>query len=307
MATTTVFVPTYNYARYLPQCLESILSQTRKPDQIFVVDDCSTDNTAKVMKQYRGKVGYIRHKKRSGNSVVTFNTGLQNAHGDYVLFVSADDWLAPKILEKEAAILDENPLIALVYAQAFNMIKGRKKLTIDLVAGKSSYIDRRQDFSLLVTRGNFIPYMTALVRSKVYKELGFFETELKFMADYEMWTRIAKHHLLAYIAEPLAYYRIHGRNLHLMKEFQKRCLVEHKSILDKLLPQSHDPAANRLRDEAHYSYHLRVATFEILANNRKKAVHSWRKAIKRKPASLMTWRTWQPFYFALKQLLKARR
>jgi glycosyltransferase involved in cell wall biosynthesis len=91
----SVIICTYNYARFLPQCLESVLSQTRTPDEIIVVDDGSTDETPEVVKRYEG-IRYIRQDH--AGKVVAFNKGLEVTTGDIICHLDADDyWFERKV------------------------------------------------------------------------------------------------------------------------------------------------------------------------------------------------------------------
>src|SRR3989338_4716382 len=254
MSTISVFVACYNYGRFLEKCLGSILAQTRPADEILMIDDCSEDNTRAVAKKFRGKIRYVRNPKNLGSSK-TFNLGPKLAKGDYILALSADDWLAPAMLAKEAAVLDNHPEIGLVYAQAYNFIDGKISLNVAKPAGSKSYIGRQNDFELLLTQGCFITAQTPLVRKSIYRKLGSWDTNLRFCQDYEMFTRIAKHYPLAYIDQPLAYYRIHKESLMKKGNWPSHLKEEYAYILKKHLKG----AESSLKKRAYFNYHLTVA------------------------------------------------
>src|SRR3990167_1112486 len=162
----SVVVVTYNQEKFLTKSLRSVFDQTRMPDEVIVVDNGSTDATRQIIKEYRGKIFYIRNKKNLG-AVRAFNQGLAAASGDYVILLSADDWFGKKILEEEGAVLDRNPNIAVVYSQAYTWHKGGK-LTNAKTAGETTIIGR-DEFERLLTQGDFIPLLTALIRRSVYQ------------------------------------------------------------------------------------------------------------------------------------------
>jgi glycosyltransferase involved in cell wall biosynthesis len=93
---TSVIICTHNYAHFLPQCLGSVIEQTRSADEVIVVDDGSTDGTADVLAQFPG-VNYIR-KERAGKASA-FNVGLTASHGDVICHLDADDYWLPRKLE----------------------------------------------------------------------------------------------------------------------------------------------------------------------------------------------------------------
>lgn len=298
MTKVTVFVPTYNYAKYLPQCLNSILQQTRKVDEILIIDDCSQDNTQSVIKKYKHKVTFIKHPVNIG-SIKTFNEGFRKAKGDYIMMLSADDWINRKTIEKEALILDSNPDVAMVYSQAFDVIKNRKKQINPMPANTKSYLWRKDEFALLLTHGDYIPY-NALVRKSIYQKLGTWDCKLKFQYDWEMWVRIAKNYKIAFIAKPLLYYRIHKNNLHLNSNFQKDYEQGYLYVLKKHLPQNSPKQISPIKNEAYYNFYLSVCIRRILQRKRKEAFYNWKKAIMLKPYSLFQWRSIQPLFIALK-------
>lgn len=87
----SIIIPAYNSEKFIEECLNSIFSQTYKNIEVIVVDDCSTDNTLKVLEGYKQiKIFSTKVNSRQG---VARNIGLENCTGDYVLFVDSDDTL----------------------------------------------------------------------------------------------------------------------------------------------------------------------------------------------------------------------
>lgn len=113
-ASITVIVPTYNSARFLREALDSILAQTLQPEQIVVVDDGSTDNTAEVVGRYKDRrIQYVRQPHAGVASAR--NAGLDAARGDYIAFLDADDRWKSIFLELMHTYLSENPTAASVF------------------------------------------------------------------------------------------------------------------------------------------------------------------------------------------------
>ena len=89
-ATVSAVITTYNYAQFIPAALESVLNQTRRPDEIVVVDDGSTDETEALVAGYAARgVRYVH--KENGGAGSARNRGLRETTGDLVLFLDADD------------------------------------------------------------------------------------------------------------------------------------------------------------------------------------------------------------------------
>jgi glycosyltransferase involved in cell wall biosynthesis len=93
----SIVVTCYNYGHFLEACLVSLSAQTRAADQIIVVDDGSTDHSRDVARRHSGQLILI--EKQNGGQASAFNAGFARATGDIVLFLDADDTLAPDALE----------------------------------------------------------------------------------------------------------------------------------------------------------------------------------------------------------------
>jgi len=110
MKISTVII-LYNLEKYIDDAIQSVLGQTRQPDEIIVVDDCSTDGSSDIVAKYRDRVIHIRQEKNSGalrNSL----SGLKAATGDIVAFLDADDVWMPKKLEAiEREFLEDEEVV----------------------------------------------------------------------------------------------------------------------------------------------------------------------------------------------------
>ena len=96
----SVIVPAYNVESYILKCIESILSSTFGDIEVIVIDDCSTDNTLKILRSIKDtRLRIISLQTRSGVSVVR-NSGIEQANGEYISFVDGDDWVSPFMLER---------------------------------------------------------------------------------------------------------------------------------------------------------------------------------------------------------------
>lgn len=105
----SVVVPIYNTGRYLPECIESILAQTKDRIQIILVDDGSTDNSEDIGRRYKKAYSNITYIKKENSGVgATRNTGARLATGKYLAFVDSDDKIDPCMLERLFALAEEH-------------------------------------------------------------------------------------------------------------------------------------------------------------------------------------------------------
>lgn len=96
----SVIINTYNYGRFIEKAIDSVLNQTFPQNgfEIIVVDDGSTDGTPEIVKKYKDKIKYIY--KENGGQASAFNTGFENATGDIIVFLDADDCYYSNKLER---------------------------------------------------------------------------------------------------------------------------------------------------------------------------------------------------------------
>src|ERR1700758_715870 len=110
----SVVIPVYNNETYIAAALKSVLSQTRPADEIIVVDDGSTDGTAKVLQSFCNDIRYLYQQNRGEPSAR--NRGIREAKYEYIAFLDGDDLWRPNKLELQMKYLQQHPSCALVYA-----------------------------------------------------------------------------------------------------------------------------------------------------------------------------------------------
>lgn len=103
----SVLVPTFNRAQFLPMALDSLLGQTRPPDEILVINDGSTDGTTELLSRYQGRVRVL--ERSNGGKSAALNTGLEQATGDLCWFFDDDDVALPDTLERHLQALATDP------------------------------------------------------------------------------------------------------------------------------------------------------------------------------------------------------
>lgn len=108
--TITVIIPTYNGIKYIPDCLDSLKSQLRRPDEVIVVDDGSTDGTASLVTRSYPEARLIRLESNRGFAAA-INEGISRSQTDYVALLNNDARAAPKWLSELARALDEQRAI----------------------------------------------------------------------------------------------------------------------------------------------------------------------------------------------------
>ena len=120
MSSVDVFVPCYNYGRYLPDCVASVLAQEGVDIRILIIDDASTDGSAEVARQLAEtdrRITLALHHTNQGH-IATYNEGIAWAAADYMLLLSADDMVAPGAFGRAVDVMDRRATVGMVYGRA---------------------------------------------------------------------------------------------------------------------------------------------------------------------------------------------
>lgn len=202
----SVIIPMFNAAKFIKYTIESVLSQSYKNWEIFIIDNCSTDNSEEIVESYARKdsrIHLLSTEFNSGSPAKPRNIGLINAKGKYIAFLDADDlWYSQK-LEKQVSFLEQNLDVFLLYAK-YHIIKNGKISSKTLP--KDKYLFSGRIFKRLFLSNNFIPCVTAILRNR-FENNYLFDEQKSFLEDFDLWLRICQNENVAFIREPLAVYR----------------------------------------------------------------------------------------------------
>lgn len=127
MPKISVIIPVYNSEKYLPKCLDSLINQTFKDIEIICVDDCSTDNSLEIIKNYALKDNRIKvlHNEKNINVGPSRNRGLEIASGKYIHLVDSDDWL--ELETYETLMQEDGADVLYFYIRQISNIDGKPK------------------------------------------------------------------------------------------------------------------------------------------------------------------------------------
>jgi glycosyltransferase involved in cell wall biosynthesis len=207
----SIIIPAYNAENFLAETIDSVLNQTYANWELIVVNDGSTDNTLKIIKQYCEKDARIKiiDKKNEGVSIAR-NKGFKNTSGAYLAFLDADDKWHEDNLSEKLKVLQIKTEIGLVHAD-MQFMSENSDIQKEYFSGKEGNILK----SLLLWDGTNIPSPSSiLVRRETIQNVGLFDTELSTAADQEFFFRIASRYEVAHIPMVLGFYRFHSSNMH---------------------------------------------------------------------------------------------
>ncbi len=217
--TISVIIPLYNTEKYIEEAIQSLLNQTYNIDQIIVIDDGSTDNSAQIVKKYPQIELY---QQENQGLKKTLNTGLSKASGDFIGFLDADDrWKLDK-LEIQLNHLQKNLLVDIVFGRStrFKMIVNEK--------------GEEQEELLDYIKGVYLS--GGLYRKSVFEVVGNFTT-LEKMHNFIEWFGRVKESKIAIleIEDVICERRIHGDNMGIKDKDKQReeYLATLKASLDR--------------------------------------------------------------------------
>ena len=192
MNSVDVVIPCYNYSRYLPGCVKSILSQEGVSLRVLIIDDASSDDTpniARALAASNSCIEFRRHEKNKGH-IQTYNEGLLEwSTANYAVLISADDLLTPGCLSRAVSIMNADESIGMVYGRPFYF-----QTDTDLPT-----LNKRREYRYTHWTGaewlegrcrsghNVISSPEVVVRGRVQRAVGGYRPELPHAGDLEMW------------------------------------------------------------------------------------------------------------------------
>jgi len=225
MPKVSVIIPNYNHACFLRRRIESVLQQTFRDFELILLDDCSSDNSREILSSYDTVPG-VRIEFNDLNSGSTFkqwSKGVGLARGEYIWIAESDDYADPRLLERLVTVLDSEPKAAFAYCRSWRIsaedtVDGfgdsflddwqTSRWKYDYLA--DGYEECRNYFILL----NIVPNASAVVfRKAVYQEVGGADESYRFGGDWKLWAAMALTGKVAYLSEPLNYFRFHNQTV----------------------------------------------------------------------------------------------
>lgn len=200
----SVILPAYNAAKYLPEALQSILDQTFQDFEVVVVDDCSSDDTWKIIQDFAKKDKRVHPVQNAKNLKLsgTLNVAIAHSKGEYLARMDADDWSLPDRLAKQVAYMDAHPEVG-VSGGSMEVCDEHLK-----VVSVRRYHQTDADIRRHLFRYSPFSHPLIMIRKSVLKDSGFYRGEFNPAEDYELYFRIGLHAKFGNIPDVLLKYRV---------------------------------------------------------------------------------------------------
>lgn len=232
----SIVIPLYNKEQSIVRTLDSVLAQTNTDYEVIVVNDGSTDNSKQVVEDYiksqiagtatnyKSQIRLIN--KPNGGVCSARNRGIQEAQGEYIAFLDADDlWDKDYLMEQVRMIADfpKAAMWGINFAEVTNGNQLVRRLATGLPDNFRGYV--KDYFGLKGRISDLFHSSAVVIRKKVFDEVGVFDERIKIAEDVDMWWRIVAVYPIAFYDKYMVYYQQDTENRALQKKHVLReCL-----------------------------------------------------------------------------------
>ena len=234
----SVVIPTFNRATLITRALDSVLAQSRQADEIVVVDDGSTDNTADLIHNYYSQVTLLSQENQGVSTAR--NLGIRHAKCEWIALLDSDDEWQPEKLEKQLVLLADNPDYRICHT---NETWIRHDVRVNQMKKHRKYGGYIFPYCLPLC---VISPSSVVIHRSVFDQIGLFDESLPACEDYDLWLRICARFPVLYIEDELIT-KHGGHEDQLSKKHwgmdRFRILALEKVISDPLLDKSNRNAA----------------------------------------------------------------
>jgi GT2 family glycosyltransferase len=209
----SIVTPSFNQGAFLEQTIRSVITSTTPPDEYFVIDGGSTDQSVSIIEKYQDKISAWVSEKDTGQANA-INKGMKIAASELVGWLNSDDVYLPHTLERVLKVFEENPDVVLVYGDV---------LSID-ERGDTINIQRFKQYELAdLMAFNIISQPAVFFRRKALAKAGYLDEQYHYLLDHILWLKIALQGKIYYIPQVLAAARYHpqAKNVAHTSEFGK--------------------------------------------------------------------------------------
>jgi glycosyltransferase involved in cell wall biosynthesis len=195
MARVSVIIPTYNRLPKVREAIDSVLKQTYRDFELWVVDDGSTDGTGQALEVLGNKIKYVSQANRGVSAAR--NLGLRVSRGKYVAYLDSDDLWEPRKLEIQLRCMEANPQFPLCYTDEIWIRKGVRVNPRKKHAKYSGWIFERCLPLCIISPSS------ALMKRALFREIEGFDENLPVCEDYDFWLRVTCRYPVLFIDRKL--------------------------------------------------------------------------------------------------------
>ncbi len=204
----SVIMSCYNYGEYVKQAVDSILNQTYKNIELVIVDNGSTDNSYEILKGFGNRIHKLMHLDKND---LNRSAGLlgRNVSGEYVAFMTADDYWHPEKIEKQMKVFESYPNVRACFTWAHTVDEYGKILSNNESPNTFEHKNRARNewMEQIILRGNLFSYPSTIVHRESYYELP--TNHYYQLGDKHLWMNFLMKHDIFVVEEQLTFMRWH--------------------------------------------------------------------------------------------------
>jgi glycosyltransferase involved in cell wall biosynthesis/SAM-dependent methyltransferase len=227
----SVVINVYNGADFLRQAIDSVIGQSFTDWELILWDDCSTDGSGDICREYRGRrVRYYRAPANAGIGAAR-NEAARHATGDWLAFLDQDDiWLPHKLAAQNALIeADQTGELGLVYGRTMRFAPHGRTAPFDPWHGPGR-LPEGNLFDRLLRKPSFIAFSSTLIRRDAFAGLGRIPADIVYCPDYYLCVAVARRYRVACVQELCCLYRVHSSSM--THVYRKQILEESLHIIE---------------------------------------------------------------------------
>ena len=255
----SIVIPLYNKEKAIVRTLDSVLAQTYMDYEVIVVNDGSTDRSKEVVELWlaenscRCGCRFRLLSKSNGGVCSARNRGIQEAKGEYIAFLDADDLWDKDYLAEQVRMMSDFPKAAMWGINFAEMYDGKlvRELPTGLQKGYRGYVE--DYFNIPGRISDLFCSSSVVVRKEVFDNVGYFDERIKYAEDTDMWWRIIARYSVAFYDRYMVFYQFDAEN---------RALLKPKP-LDKSLPYYVSKYADYKDCPSMYRYAMRSAANDL--------------------------------------------
>lgn len=276
----SVLLPVYNGAQFLNTTINCLLVQSYTNFEIIACDDCSTDNSWSLLKEWTKRDSRLRLIRNSHNlGVFKTQQRLANeARGEFFAQQDQDDYSAPDRLATQLQILVKNPDAVATVANVWLVDEEGNPI------GITKLPQTPEALAAAMRHDNVCIHSTLMLRRQVFEKIGGYSIEADHVADYDLMLRLLREGPIIPCQSPLATYGLSPGTVTYRDRKTQRALakeIRHKYFGTPKPDRIHFPPLQP--EEARQKYHFEVGKLYLFKGNNKKARYNLHRAFTRKP------------------------
>lgn len=190
-----VIIPIFNQSKYLELALDTCIKQGILRKNIYLIDDCSSDNPDKIAAKY--KINFLRTEKNSGPATAR-NIGIKNSNSEFIALLDADDAMLPGRILNSLSNLHQTDAV---------MVCGNYRFLINRISITKPFYSNPIEISYdNMIKNNYVACGSVMLKRSILNDIGLFNEEYLVAEDYDLWLRVVEKYKINYIHDPLYLY-----------------------------------------------------------------------------------------------------